>query len=385
MLDVVCIDDEHAFAELGSVWNDLLRRSETDCFFQTWEWISTWWEIYGRSYQPHILVARDRADRLCGIAPLMTGPGPGKIGRHFRYLMFLGQNEDATPEYLDFIIESGREDEVTTAFCDYLATTRKGAWDLLLLEHMLTSSPNLNALLRGFGGHGVEIGIRSQVACPYTALPDSWTAFLQSRSKHFRKRVKYRARQLAKEGEVRYCFVDRDIPLDQAFAHLVRLNRSRWGEEGESFCSASYTEFHRRLCHLLLERGWLILVLMSVDDTVVATEYNYGYAGKIWGNQGGWLLDWADKGVASVLTAQIMQWGIEQGYQEYDFMGGESEYKYKWATAERQMVDLEAINSSLRGQIYRYARLAKRFLERTKGHFGRGRALSNEGANVNDG
>src|SRR5580658_3547746 len=65
-----CVSSEAEFLALESDWNRLLMESSRPVPFLTWEWISTWWQHFGASSQLFVIVARDEASRVVGIAPL---------------------------------------------------------------------------------------------------------------------------------------------------------------------------------------------------------------------------------------------------------------------------------------------------------------------------
>jgi CelD/BcsL family acetyltransferase involved in cellulose biosynthesis len=282
--------------------------------------------------------------------------------------MFIGQDGDVTPEYLDFFVEREREPEVVPALCDYLAGKLRWRWDHVVLEKTLRSSPCLPHIDLTLRRRGVRLNEVAEAACPYAELPDTWDGYLKSRSKHFRKRVRYRERQLASAGEVRYLRAGEDIPLEQAFNLLVRLNRVRWAEAGESFRSDAYTRFHWELCHRILPLGWLVLVLLTVDGEVVAAEYDFAYGSKVYGNQSGWLPEWAEQEPSAALQDWMLRWSIENGYREYDFMAVETPFKRKWAKSTRMMVELEGSARTPGGIAFdrsrRIMRLARRHLRR---------------------
>ena len=364
MLNIEAVEDAGRLSSLEAGWNELLQRSASDGIFLTWEWVSVWWEVYGGSgrYRPLVLVARD-GEQVVGVAPLMVDRVAGPMGQLApRQLRFIGTGEDVTPEYLDFFVERGREQEVSTALCAHLLREQRDAWDTLLLERLLRDSPNFDIIRRALGQHEITLQEQGELECPFAALPPSWDEYLASCSKHFRKRIGYNDRRLERDGEVRYLFVDDDIPLEQAYELLVQLNRHRFGEEGQSFRSAEYVEFHRRLCQQLLPRGWVLLAVLKVGEEVAAVKYDYCYGGKLWGNQGGWSREWEKKEVGNVMIGRLIRWGIERGYKEYDFLGGADEYKQRWSTASRQMVDLAGHNVTLRGRLFRLGDEGKRWL-----------------------
>jgi CelD/BcsL family acetyltransferase involved in cellulose biosynthesis len=364
MVVVRCVEDESGLEELEGGWNPTLQRSGSDSICLTWEWVSTWWKVFGPGYRLLLLVATERDGHLCGIAPLMIGRGRGALGRHLRWLMFIGQNEEVTPEYLDFFIERGKEAEVTSAFLEFLTTSKRDEWDVLLFKQVLKSSPNLGPVALAFAKSGIALEVLHEVDCPYADLGGSWEAYLKAKSRHFRKHFGYRTRRLAEAGGGRLVMAGQDIPLTEAFDLLVHLNRERWQEEGTSFRSSSYCRFHRELCERLLLRKWLALAFLEVRDTIVAAEYSFLYGGKIFGNQGGWRKDWSGLSVASVLTDRMLQWAAEHGYQEYDFMAGDDDYKYKWSTGARQVVAFLGSPRSAASMVYGWVRSARRLMLR---------------------
>ena len=62
-----------------------------------------------------------------------------------------------------------------------------------------------------------------------------------------------------------------------------------------------------------------------------------------------------------ILTGAVIQWAIERGLGEYDFLCGEEAYKDRWSDAERRMTSVQAFNpTTLVGRILPVVRTAKR-------------------------
>jgi CelD/BcsL family acetyltransferase involved in cellulose biosynthesis len=363
MLTIRCITDERAFNTIGSQWNSLLQQSKSDSFCLTWEWIQTWWETFGESFQLLVLTAEDEHGKLYGIAPLMVSRGKDPITHHIRTLMFIGQEVDVTPEYLDFIALPGHEAEIMAAFSDYLIKYQRDAWDIIRPERVLDSSVCLPHFIASMRTHGVEITRQQEVICRYVALDTSWDEYLKNKTQHFRKRWNNTRNRLYREGEIDYQFVPHDVSLKEAYDKLIELNRERWGEDGASFRSEKYIQFHRRLCERIESQGWLLLVLMTLNGRVIAAKYDYLYAGKIWGNQGGWSREYQQKKVGEVFIGKLLEWGIEKQVGEYDFLGGDAEYKDRWGTGQRMMADFLAYNTTWRGQTLQWAQRGKLWLK----------------------
>src|SRR5690242_1252065 len=130
-MNIGCIRDCETFKKLEPEWNALLQENRSSSIFLTWEWISTWWEIFGKDFEMRVLIDRDENGKLRGIAPLMIGHDKGSFGRNFRCLMIIGQRGDTLAEYLDFIIHPGCEKEVVDSFVGYIVNELAADWDYI--------------------------------------------------------------------------------------------------------------------------------------------------------------------------------------------------------------------------------------------------------------
>jgi CelD/BcsL family acetyltransferase involved in cellulose biosynthesis len=350
MLQISCIENEKAFQALEAEWNPLLQSSRSDSFFSCWEYVSTWWEIYGSSFQLLLLAAKNDRGQLVGVAPLMICRRKGIQGKLFRELGFIGQNVDTLPEYLDFFAAPECEAEVMAAFAKYLIGELGERWDSLRLETVRSESTAISSLERSLAEQGVALKRSADVPCYYASFAGGWHNYLKQKTRHFRSHINYSRNRLAKEGELRYLFAGKDIGVDEAFNEMVRLNRERWGNQGNSFRSENVLRLHRTLCHRITPKGWLVLVLLSVGENIVGAKYDYAYGGKIWGNQGGWSLNYQKKDLGGIFLAQLIEWGSSKQLVEYDFLGGEADYKERWSTGKRLMNDYEAFNKTFRGR-----------------------------------
>ena len=362
MLTIRCISDKSSFDGLQSVWNPLLEKSQSTCFFLTWEWVSTWLEVYGFRYALSILVAENENKQVLGIAPLMVGKGSGKLGQFQRCLMFISQGTDVTPEYLDFIIMPNNEPEIVALFAHSIAHDLRNCWDILYFQRVLNTSVNIHLFTSLLGSHGIKINSNNEDICRFAVLDNSWGENLKNRSQSFRKRWNYNLSRLNRDGNVNCLFVPTDISLGEAFDKLIELNQERWGELGASFRTDAYVHFHRLLCQKIEPLGWLVMVQMTQNGQVAAAKYDYLYAGKLWGNQGGWSMEFQKKNVGEILIGKLFAWGIEKGIKEYDFLGGDAEYKKRWGTDHRLMNDWTAHNTTWRGKMWQLVACGKESL-----------------------
>jgi CelD/BcsL family acetyltransferase involved in cellulose biosynthesis len=337
-LRVACVDTHSAFHALAGEWNDVLAGSASNNLFLTWEWVSTWWEIYGAGSQLHVLVARDEDDRIVGIAPLQrrrrTMLGLHAIG----VVEFIGAGGDVTPEQLDFIVAAGAEAVVTPALLAHLAAD--SAVRGLDLRPMAASSPNLPLLeagLREARGHMRCLG---DSVCPVLPLPATRAEFMASRSKNYRKKMGEYQRRAERDLGAKVRLSATPEALDRDMGALVTLHQRRWEGRSRAFRTTAYIQFHRRLARRLFDRGWVRMFALDSPKGPLAMLYCFAYNGRYYFYQAGRDPDLQKHRVGLVLMHAAIEQAIADGARLFDFLSGDEQYKYMWAAAELRAVRL---------------------------------------------
>jgi CelD/BcsL family acetyltransferase involved in cellulose biosynthesis len=70
-IEVAIIQNEQQFAALEEQWEELYYDSPLATPFQSWAWLYSWWEFYGRDYELWLITVRNDRGLLVGVAPLM--------------------------------------------------------------------------------------------------------------------------------------------------------------------------------------------------------------------------------------------------------------------------------------------------------------------------
>ena len=332
------------FAALGPEWNDFLQQTRSNSVFLTWEYLSTWWDIYGADFDLRIITARDENGKLLGIAPLMAGRGHTFPRKHFRHLTYLGGLGDSLAEYQDFIIRPEWEARLIPLFLDFIEEELANDWEVLLLRDTDERSPNLSPLLAALASRGNHALIFDSRPAPHIQLPDSWETFLRSKSSNFKKQFNNHWNRLHKNHQVQWLEAGKDISVSDAIQILAGLNRLRWGQKGDTFRSSEFSQFHERLAQIFQEKGWLFLRILRVDGQDAAARYDYVYQNKLWNYQNGWRPDLEKLSLGKLLIGYSVKYCIERQLTEYDFMGGNADYKTSWATGSRTLLRVEITN-----------------------------------------
>jgi CelD/BcsL family acetyltransferase involved in cellulose biosynthesis len=337
-LKVEVIDDRAGLLDLGSEWNSLLERSSSNNPFLTWEWVSTWWDVYGAQASLHVLTARDAGGALVGLAPLkrvrrrLFGALPVRVAE------FIGDGGDVTPEYLDFVVAPGHERLVVAGFADHLMSDdRIGGVSLGPLAEASSSLVSVQETLRA---RGCYVAVAPEAACPVLDLPPTYDAFLAGRSRNYRKKIGEYARRGVRDLGLQLRQTASADELDADMATLVRLHHLRWNGRSRAFRTPEYVEFHRRLARRFLERGWMRLLSLEGHQGPVAVLYCFAYNRRYYYYQAGRDPERAQHRVGLVLMHQAIRRAIEEGAVAFDFLRGREAYKYRWAHVHSHSVRL---------------------------------------------
>ncbi len=352
MLNIKEITNTDDLKQLTSVWNHLLSESFSDTIFLTWEWVFNWWWNYGHGKELRVLVLKDKNEDIIAIAPLYARRKKILKGFLINEVRFLGTGEDVSPDYLDFIIKKGREEEAIKAFMDHLSG--KDGWDILNLTDMLSTSISAEILEKIIPKNGLKIVKHECATCPYIQLSSSWEDYIESLSKNTRYNVKRRMRNLEKNFKVRYFIWENIEKLEYAMERLAFLHNKRWEEKGSrhSFSSKEYNAFHKTVARDFALKGWLNLSCLELNGEIVGMLYDYRYKTKLFYYQGGFDPALYKHSLGLVLRAYVIQKAIEDGIEEIDLLKGGYDHKYHWTESDRHTVNLVISKNTLGGKVF---------------------------------
>jgi CelD/BcsL family acetyltransferase involved in cellulose biosynthesis len=292
-------------------WEPLAERSGN--IFSTWEWASAWWEVFGRD-RPLLLGAlRNGSGEPVAIVPLYLSSR-----RPVRTVRFLGHGP---ADQLGPVCDAARMDEVMQALRRNLAA-QSFPWSVFLAER-LPGDHDWDGLL---GARTLE-----RESSPVMRTGGmNWEEYLASRSRNFRDQVRRRERKLAREHELSFRLATRES-FEADFATLVRLHDSRWGEETDTF-TGDFMRFHQAFASRALDRGWLRLWVMEVNEQPVAAWYGFRFGGAEFYYNSGRDRSWDEYRVGFVMLVNTMRSAFDDGMGEYRMLRGGEEYKGRFAT-----------------------------------------------------
>lgn len=360
------IQSTERLREIEPAWWQLLDDCPADDFFLTPPWVMAWWEVYSEDRQMFVL-AMWEGDDLCALFPLYR-EHHGFLWR----LTFIGHPRLA--DRMDFAIARERQEECLQAFADFAMNRRD--WDYLCLREFgaYTDAPErLAEIARARRRYCM---LEENTACAYIPTSDftDVDAYLShTRSKKRAKDLRRRRRRMAERGDARFEIlnhIDRDL-LDEM--EELDCFLSLRGKENRCFFQVPLNKvFLRTLGRELRGRDHLRLITLRIDGALKAYDLLYVYRDKMLAYQGAFDDALRSESIGTLTFLQTLEYAIDSGFREYDFLSGEEEYKSEWADEARVNRRLMVYSGSLRSRIVCFYH---RFIKPMRRRLGRVRSL----------
>jgi CelD/BcsL family acetyltransferase involved in cellulose biosynthesis len=314
-----------SFDTLREEWSELAGTTRN--VFATWDWASVWWEHFGVNRDLLLTTCRSDDGKLVAVLPLYFF-----ACRPFRILRFLGHGP--ADELGPVCVQSARA-QTARALQRTLADSR---WDVFFGESLPADEGWVSLL----GARTVR-----KEASPVLLIEGrGWDELLASWSSNLREQVRRRERKLIRGHDVRFRLAEDPSRLDADFGVFVALHLARWGQ-ASGF--KVWEPFHREFAKRALERGWLRLWFLEVDDRPVAAWYGFRFRGVESYYQAGRDPGWSRESVGFILLAHSIREAVVDGMSEYRFLRGDEGYKYRFADVHRELETI-ALSSGVLGR-----------------------------------
>jgi hypothetical protein len=177
------------FAALQKEWDELYRSCPSATPFSSWEWLYSWWEVYGEgTYGLRLITLRDTDGLLVGLLPLMA--------RHGRLLLLGGRSagsEDGMTSYKDVLVREGWEEPVARAGA--WALKEMGGWHVADLQELMPEAAAWK-IFRHWDALKISVPITDYVLI----RAKSWEELISSVSKNLRSIARRTLRRAEQDG-----------------------------------------------------------------------------------------------------------------------------------------------------------------------------------------
>lgn len=351
-LTVQCVRDHWGFTLLRPHWNALLRASDADNPFLTWEWLHTWWTQLSDQRGLHLVIVR-AGDDVVAIAPFLIVNGP--LG-WFSRLEFLGTGH-AGSDYLDVIVREGYEGAAATALARYLRSAN-------LALHLRHVRPDSTAALvaQQLAGAGWTATVSPDGTCPVAVLDgQSWDSYLATLGSSHRANFRRRLRALEQQFDVRFEAAATESERRELLQALTEFHSRRWNDRGGStaFLTPAVRAFQDEATRRAFARGLLRMYALRLNGATAAVMYGFAYGGRFYFYQHGFDDRFKDHSVGLVLMGLSIRAALEEGAREFDMLWGVESYKFLWARDSRALQRIELFPVHVGGMIHRRAIVAR--------------------------
>lgn len=331
---VACVERIGSLDALRDEWRELA--ATRGGIFATWEWADAWWRHFGADRELLLHACRDGEGRLIAVLPLYAWRR-----RWPRVIRFLGHGpgDELGPVHLP-----GAEATAAGGMGVALAGL---SWSIVLAEQ-LPGGERWTELLGG--------STWRRESSPVLTIPaGGWPAYLASRSANFRQQLRRRLRDMEASGRLAFRLADA-TSLQSDLDTLFSLHRERWAGRATDFADSP---FHRELARIALDRGWLRLWILELDERPVAAWHGFHVDGVTNYYQAGRDPAHDRLSVGFVLLAHTIERAIAEGAREYRFGRGAEPFKFRFTDADSGL-DTVALTRGTAGLPLRALRAARR-------------------------
>ena len=333
-MEINVITKVESFRTLKEEWNSLLGRSLNNTLFLSWEWMYRWHEnMGGKTEKPFIIIVKNR-EQIVGIAPLAL------VNRRFigKQLQFMGQQYSY---HLGFIAERGQEESVCNAIWSFLLNQAIGKFRSIDFIHLEEDTVFEDTFRKKVNQQNLILEKSIYDPCQVVYLPDSFEEYLDSIKKvsSFGNRLKYCLRRLERDFDVEFFFADKNN-LHNYWSAFLKLHYQRMAEKDASsaLLMPNFANFYLSVAKSFLKKQALRLAVLKLNGEIAAVmlgivynksfnALNIGFSPQI-SKANRWL------SLCPVNLALCIRTAIESGLDEFDFLGGQLEYKEKMGTQD---------------------------------------------------
>jgi CelD/BcsL family acetyltransferase involved in cellulose biosynthesis len=354
------------FSGMRQEWNDLVRSSKSDCLFLTWEWLYTWWVHLAENRELRIVAIRC-GDTLVALAPLALRPR--SLARILPEAELLGSGF-AGSDYLDVIVREGFELDVARMLSSELSKWRVTfKWINLRCREC-----EAERVASHFGQLNWNVIEATTNVCPYIPLEGhTWDTYLAILGPEHRYGLNRKVKRIYRDFAVRLEQASTETQCREGIDRLIELHNLRRRDRGgsDAFHTNELVQFHETFAPLTLERGWLRLFTLWLNDRPVASLYGFLYNKKFYFFQSGLHPDFEKQSVGLVVMGMAIKQAIEEGAEEFDFLHGDESYKKHWAPKKRELSRLELYPPTSLGWV---SHSSREFVRSARSRFTRYRA-----------
>jgi len=330
-VDVQVHTDPGAFSELAAGWNELLLRSENTSLFSRHEYLSKWWKHFGAGRKPFVAEFRDNGETV-GYAPLMD-----RIAESGDRLELCAMGYFA--DYCGFVVQPEYEERVASTFFSLIED--RGV-DALTLDHFREETRVFRALVDVLQQRDHLYRPLAVTRSPFVAIEGPWEDFIRGRSRNAYRDLRKKLNRLDGTPALEVEVIAGQAEYRDHVQRMLEMHIKLWRSRGQPtpYTTPERRLFLRELGQAMLKEGILRFTCLKLEGRPVAYLWCYDHKGVRHYLNAAWDLSHASLSPGSLLLINDMRDAFDRGLAEYDMLGGEEPYKYRYATGRRHITTL---------------------------------------------
>lgn len=303
------------FASVRSEVEHFVPMSKAPTPFSTWQWLSTWWNHFGKGKELLLLTVRNGKGEPLGIAPLYVESGKIEL---------LG--DTALCDYQDFIVVKGKEE----SFLRILLSFLYDSYGFPLCIHLLPAfSPLLDTL------RALEQGrVYAKDTSPFILLPSSFEEYLLSLRQKQRHELRRKIRRIETKGEIGFCCTE----SQKAFDVFIKLHKD--SAKKTRFLTPTRESFFFDIARLFAEQDWLRLFFLTFHQREIASLFCFQFKETLYVYNSGYDSEYSTLSPGIVLMTYAIRDSIERGLKEFNLLRGDERYKYHFGAKDLELYEV---------------------------------------------
>jgi len=334
------INDFEALPGYREVWNRLLTQTPEAHFFQSWDWLTTYWAYFQADQKLRVFLHLEAGEPI-GFVPLVVRPEKTRVGR-IRVLTY------PLDEWGSLYGPIGPEPAKTLqAALEHLRHSRRD-WDLLELRWVGPEDEaegRTRQALEAVGFRPIRTVWNQTAVVELADGQAGWERYLARRSAKWRANLRTAEKKLAALGPVEYIRyrplgepagqTDPRWDLYEACYQIAQRSWQGGSETGTTLCHPQVRDFLRQVHASAARLGAVDMNLLYVGGRPAAFAYNYVWQGRVYGLRCGFDPQAAHDGAGNVLLAWAIRDSFFRNDHLYDLGVGYLETKRTWMTCLR--------------------------------------------------
>ncbi len=339
-------------AEFLTRWTAHYQRAENPSFYQSPAWMSAWLESAGRAALYSVEASREGRILMMGV----VGAGPRRpavLGLKEVRLQETGEAalDEIYVEYNDFLTAPEADADMRRDAIDALAREFSGA-DAIVFRNVRAQ---LAAAVRAWAAGAwdcVTLGEQTVYVVDLGAVRSAGGDFLASLSGSFKTKLRRAITGYEQRGALSCHVASTEDERCAAWERLTALHQASWRARGRpgSFANQKLVAFHKNLqCHA----GEAVhLFEVRCGAQTIGVLYNFIHEKRVLNYQSGFKFEDDNKLTPGfVCHALACQYYLDAGFEIYDLLAGEADYKKRLGAPSETLTSLSLERPSPRNKV----------------------------------